>query len=130
MGKKMSREQEKAMYAKSGGKEYRKDYNEHHMRNPSWMAKHSVKTDIKEMHRLDNIENPSDHTKDKELYKKRLQQTADKEILRQDKKQTRKQEKLLKKQEKETHKLAKQDYQQDQVEESETRADIQKVEGN
>jgi len=116
----MSREQEKAMYAKSGGKEYRKDYNEHHMRNPSWMAKHSVKTDI----------NPSDHTKDKELYKKRLQQTADKEILRQDKKQTRKQEKLLKKQEKETHKLAKQDYQQDQVEESETRADIQKVEGN
>jgi len=115
-------------------KQYKQDYKEkpvkqHHMRNPSWTAKHTVKGDIKDMYRADNPEKPTDHVDDQRLYKKRLQNTADKEIVHQDKKQNKKQEKLLKKQEKQAIKQAKKEYHEDQQSEQEDRELAAKIDG-
>ena len=133
----MSDEQRKAMFAKQkSGKTYKKDYtdykalkSQHHKREPSWTAKHDVKGDIKDMHRRDNPEYPTDHSKDVQLYKKRLEIETDKEYIRQNKKQSKKQEKLTRKQEKQMLKQAKSDYNQDQTDAENTREGIQKVEG-
>jgi len=123
------RGKERTVFPVKEGKTYKQDFNEHHLRNPSWVAKHTVKGDIKDMYRRDNPESPTDHNKDQQLYKKRLQNTADGEIVKQNKRQTKKQEKLLKKQERETEKLAKQDYVQDRADEENEREEIKDIGG-
>ncbi len=137
MNKKMTDEQRKAMFAKQkSGKTYKREYtdyktlkNQHHKREPSWTAKHDVKGDIKDMHRRDNPEYPTDHSKDVQLYKKRLEIETDKEYIRQNKKQSKKQEKSMKKQEKQMLKQAKSDYEEDQKQESSERQEIQDTGG-
>jgi len=146
MSKFLTRKKDGRVFPTDSGsaKEYRKTYSDsdnpatpkptkptksHHMRNPSWSAKHTIKGDLKNMYRDDRPENPPDHSEDQRIYKKRLQGAADKEIVHQNKKQVKNQEKLLKKQEKEAVKQAKEDYKQDQQDESEDRELAAKIDG-
>lgn len=122
-----TRKKDGQVFPTSDGKKFKQTYNEKHMRNPSWTAKHSVKSDIKEMHRSDDIENPADHTQDKKLYKKRLQNVADGEMVKQDKRQTKKQEKLIKKQQKELVKQAKQDFKNDMKEQEQEQNEAEEI---
>ncbi len=115
------RDGQKFPVVKSSRKKYRAHYD-----NPSWSTKHAVKTDIKHMHRGDNTDEPQDHTREYDLYKKKLQYESDKQHLKSTKKTHKKQEKYLKKQQKEAVKqMKKQEQQENQI-----RDTIQSVEGN
>ena len=74
----------------------RKRYRTHYD-NPSLSTKHAVKSDIKHMHRDDNVAEPQDHTREYELYKKKLQYESDKQYLKSTRKAHKRQEKLNKK---------------------------------
>jgi len=122
MNKKMTDEQRRAMFAKQGGKSYRRNYDD----KPTFFTKHSVSSDIKNMHR----KNPDEyHGNEVDLYKRRLALEADKKHIKESKRSNKIQKKLIKKQEKEAQKNVEESYAEDQKQESSERQEIQDTGG-
>ena len=119
----MSDKERRAMFAKQNqGKSYRRNYDD----KPTFFTKHSVSSDIKNMHRKNPDE---DHGTEVDLYKRRLALEADKKHIKESKRSNKIQKKLIKKQEKEAQKNVEQGYEEDQKQESSERQEIQDTGG-
>ena len=115
---------------KSGNKTYKREYNS----NPDFFTKTQIHSDVKRMHRNDDPSNPADHNREYDNYRRKIQLEADKQFIREKKKQTKrhnrsmkKEEKVAKKQSEQMENQAKQDFAQDQVKEERQREDLKEV---
>jgi len=121
-----SKDELKAIHAKSGGKSYRRNYDD----KPSFYTKHMISSDVKRMHRHDDPEQPREHGAEVDLYKRRLSLQADQKHLKESKKSHKIQKKLIKREEKQAKKNVKKGYAEDNQDAENTREGIEKVEGN
>lgn len=128
------------VYPVSEGKTYRRNYNS----DPSFFTKGQIHQDVKATRRNDDPLEPSDHGKEHDIYKRKIVHEADKQYLKESKKENRKQKRAIKKEEKlekksmeaetkqqleESKVEAKKEYHEDQESEAEDRELAAKIDG-